>query len=180
MLAGRRRLAYSPRVKDEFPLRGFITCPRCGKNLTASCSRGGSGNKHYYYHCIKGCKERLKAVDLHESFENILETRTFDADVTRLHEEIVKHLGGAKTEQKAVVTQKDQAELKKNRERLQNAEQMMLDGLITPAEYRDIKKRYEVLIDTKVKKEPIINGVDSEFKAHLKRSLCMLKNLPQA
>ncbi len=53
----------------------------------------------------------------------------------------------------------------------------MLDGLIKPAEYRDIKKRYEALIDTSIKKESVIRGADAEFKAHLKRSLCMLKNL---
>jgi site-specific DNA recombinase len=179
VLAGRKRLPYSSRVKEEFPLRGFVTYPRCQKNLTASCSRGGSGNKHYYYHCIKGCPERIKAVVLHDSFLNILESITYDTNVTRLHEEITKHLTGAKNEQKAVVKLQDQAELKKNRDRLKNAEQMMLDGLITPAEYRDIKKRYELLIDTTVKKEASIGPVDSEFKANLKRGLCLLKNLPQ-
>jgi site-specific DNA recombinase len=179
VLAGRKRLPYSLKVKEEFPLRGFITCPKCQKNLTASCSKGGSGTKHYYYHCIKGCPERAKAPILNESFVNILESITFDSDVTTLYEHIKKEVFGAKAEQKTVSKQQDQTELKKNRDRLKNAEQMMLDGLITPAEYRDIKKRYEALIDNTVKKETSTSVVDSEFKANLKRGLCLLKSLPQ-
>jgi site-specific DNA recombinase len=179
VLAGKKRLPYSSRVKEEFPLRGFVSCPRCEKNLTASCSRGGSGNKHYYYHCIKGCPERIKASLLHNSFQNILENITFDSNYNTLYETIKKQISESKSEEKSAIKQIDQVELKKNRDRLKNAEQMMLDGLITPAEYRDIKKRYEVMIDTTIKKEPSTSAVDSEFKANLKRGLCVLKTLPQ-
>lgn len=35
---------------DRFPLRGLLTCPNCGKNLTASGAKGKS-KTYYYYHC---------------------------------------------------------------------------------------------------------------------------------
>jgi hypothetical protein len=37
-----------------------MECPRCGSRLTASSSKG-NGGMYYYYHCIRGCKERIKA-----------------------------------------------------------------------------------------------------------------------
>mgnify|MGYP001590503547 FL=1 len=59
-------------VRDEFPLRGFLTCSQCGRTLTASSSRGKMGTLFYYYHCGKGCKERRKASLANEQFEELL------------------------------------------------------------------------------------------------------------
>lgn len=49
-LKGKNRLANSKYDKDceDFPLRGFVQCPFCGRNLTASYSKGG---KYPYYQC---------------------------------------------------------------------------------------------------------------------------------
>jgi len=62
---------YKTCVQEPLPLRGFLTCPRCGKNLCGSGSTGGSGIKHYYYHCLKGCKERIKANDVNTSVKQM-------------------------------------------------------------------------------------------------------------
>jgi len=51
IIDGRSR-KYRPKSKttDQFPFRGFLTCPDCGKLLTASISKGRA--KYYaYYHC---------------------------------------------------------------------------------------------------------------------------------
>ena len=54
-------------VNNEYPMRGHLICPGCGKTLT--CSSGKSnGGKYYYYHCTKGCKDRHKTNIPHESF----------------------------------------------------------------------------------------------------------------
>ncbi len=31
------------------PLRGFLVCPKCGRNLSGSASKGRN-NRYYYYH----------------------------------------------------------------------------------------------------------------------------------
>ncbi len=46
-------------INDEYPMRGNLLCPRCGRHLTGS-SALGNGGKYYYYHFTKGCKERYK------------------------------------------------------------------------------------------------------------------------
>jgi site-specific DNA recombinase len=47
-------------VDDNFPLRGFLICPQCGRILTGSTSKGAF---HYYsyYHCISSCGWRHRA-----------------------------------------------------------------------------------------------------------------------
>ncbi|MGE8535919.1 MAG: recombinase family protein, partial [Chryseobacterium sp.] len=45
---------------DIFPLRGFLICPKCGRNLTASGSKG-SQKVYYYYHCKSSCGFRQSA-----------------------------------------------------------------------------------------------------------------------
>ena len=54
--------------REEFPLRGYLLCPRCNRSLTGSASKGRLGGKFFYYHCNKGCKERQKAQELNNGF----------------------------------------------------------------------------------------------------------------
>jgi site-specific DNA recombinase len=54
-------------ANKRFLLRGFLDCPRCGSKLTASSSKG-NGGKYFYYHCVHGCKERIKAETMNSAF----------------------------------------------------------------------------------------------------------------
>jgi site-specific DNA recombinase len=54
-------------AQEAFPLRGFLICPKCGRSLTASASKG----KYYrynYYHCISRCGHRTSANIINDSF----------------------------------------------------------------------------------------------------------------
>ncbi|WP_268225799.1 recombinase family protein [Sinomicrobium oceani] len=72
MLDGNKR-AERPNTKilsdTNLPLRGFLTCPRCGRNLTGSASRGSTGRCYYYYHCSSTCGFRQKAKVANDVFE---------------------------------------------------------------------------------------------------------------
>lgn len=72
-LHGRNRLRHKKYNKhdERFPLKGFITCPECGRPLTASMTKSG---KYPYYQCQnKNCpKKKLANVSpqiLHKEFE---------------------------------------------------------------------------------------------------------------
>ncbi|RZJ78393.1 MAG: recombinase family protein, partial [Chryseobacterium sp.] len=52
---------------DELPLRGFLACPQCGKNLTGSPSKGKS-RYYFYYHCTPSCGYRKSASMLNDAF----------------------------------------------------------------------------------------------------------------
>lgn len=53
----------------NLPLRGFLTCPNCGRNLTGSASKGRT-NRYYYCHCIAACGFREQARTVNTIFEN--------------------------------------------------------------------------------------------------------------
>ncbi|WP_262484378.1 recombinase family protein [Belliella pelovolcani] len=53
--------------QEEIPLRGFLTCPKCSKNLTASASKGRK-QYYYYYHCSSKCGVRFRAEDVNNAF----------------------------------------------------------------------------------------------------------------
>lgn len=63
VLDGRKRGQY----RLTLPLRGFLTCPKCGKILTGSASKGHT--RHYsYYHCFNGCSFRMRADNINQQF----------------------------------------------------------------------------------------------------------------
>ena len=71
--------------------RGFLECSCCGSNLTGSGSKSKTGKKHYY-HCNnrKGCKERYRADQAHNSLNNVFEELKPNKEVSVLFEVILK------------------------------------------------------------------------------------------
>ena len=53
--------------QDILQLRGYLLCPKCGKLLTGSASKG-NGGQYYYYHCSSPCGARFKAENANELF----------------------------------------------------------------------------------------------------------------
>jgi heterodisulfide reductase subunit C len=178
VLNGRKRqLAYKICAKEEIPLRGFLTCIKCGKKLTGSGSTGGSGIKHFYYHCTKGCPERVKAFIINDAFSDYLKTIVFKNGIKEAYQEVIKVVIKDGSDGKKVNLKAIQAEIGKNRERLNNAQQMMLDGELSAGDYREIKKRYEPVIDKLESQLVEDNEADKELKKYLKKGLQIVKNL---
>ncbi len=145
VLAGRKRNVPNKiqTVRDELPLRGYLECPRCGRPLTGSASTGRSGDKFYYYHCSKGCKERIKAKETNEIFAKKLKTFKLNSQVTELlirtlKEKLKLNSGVNKSEIEKVVK-----EIDKNKFRLKNLQILMLDGELNPTEYKELKLKLE-------------------------------------
>lgn len=61
-------------VDDRIPLRGFLICPRCGRMLTGSGSRGRK-LRYFYYHCNSACGLRFRADSIH--YELIRELKKY-------------------------------------------------------------------------------------------------------
>ena len=62
-------------LRDDFPLRGFITCSCCSEPMTACWSKGRNTKYPYYYCFTKGCDEYRKSIRkerIEEEFEALL------------------------------------------------------------------------------------------------------------
>jgi site-specific DNA recombinase len=177
VLDGRRRnIPKKNSKKEEFPLRGFLTCPRCGKNLTASTSNG-NGGKYHYYHCTKQCKERIKADIVNRRFLDVLLTLTSNPAVIDYYEaEMKEKLLGNVHEQKRLL-RKIQEEIETCKEKIKKARNLRLEGEIDAADFVEIKKEYEPEIVKLSEKQSEIASMNSyssryaEFGFHLLRNL---------
>lgn len=149
-------------IRDEFPLRGFLTCSQCGRTLTASSSRGKMGTLFYYYHCNKGCKERYKASLVNEEFEKLLETITVNDLNINLFSAILKK--GLKDRNNSVRTflEEIQKNIAKQKQRLKNAKEMVMDGEITSADYKEMKYETETALERLNSDEAkLVDGLDN-------------------
>jgi DNA invertase Pin-like site-specific DNA recombinase len=142
VMAGRAKknqpLKYSA-VRDELPLRGSLLCPKCGKVLTGSGSRGRHGSRFYYYHCSNGCKERQKAGELNNQFLEVLRKFKADPEVLELYGTILKQRLKMDNKQVNDRLLEISKEIERNEQRLKNARALMLDAEIKADEYREMK-----------------------------------------
>lgn len=177
VLNGKRKvLAVKKTRREELPLRGFLQCPRCGGTLTGSASKG-TGGLYYYYHCMKGCKERISADRVNKRFVDALSTITASKNVIDTYYRIMADKFKATGKDKSYAMNKLQEQIDKNRERLNKARQMMLDNEIDAKEHREIKKEYESVIDGLVRQKMQISLIDDEYRKYLDFSNILLKNL---
>lgn len=82
-------------IKDDFPLRGFVTCAACDHPMTAYWAKGR--NKHYaYYQCFKkGCVERGKAIareKVETAFEALLRQMRPSANLVAMAAQMFRDL----------------------------------------------------------------------------------------
>jgi site-specific DNA recombinase len=175
-LDGRRRNV--PKInskKLQFPLRGLLICPQCGKTLTASTSIGNGGNYHYY-HCLKGCKERVKADIVNKRFIDVLLTVSSNPSVVDYYE---KEINNAlrNTHEKNKMIRKIQEEIDGNKERINKARQLMLDQVIDANDFKETKLQYQPIIDQLLRKQAEIDSMDSDYKKYSEYGFSLLKNL---
>ncbi len=91
ILRGKRK-PYQGKTKGEnLPLKGYLRCPKCGRMMTGSASKGRK--KHYhYYHCQRayGCKNRFSADEANAVFEKYISKFQVCHDVLTLYYSILE------------------------------------------------------------------------------------------
>jgi site-specific DNA recombinase len=88
-------------LREDFPLRGFVTCACCGEPLTACWSTGRSRKYPYYLCDTKACPEYRKSVrkeKLEGEFEALLTELTPTQGLFQLAFDLLRNLWNAKME----------------------------------------------------------------------------------
>ena len=179
ILNGRKKNIQSRSAqREELQLRGFLKCSKCGGNLTGSASKG-MGGRYYYYHCQPGCKERFIAEDANEKFLKELKKISVKREAINLYKIILEK--ELKKNSKECVSDKEKfvAEIRKNRERINNAQQLMLDGELSMAEYQTIKNRYGAVINQLQEELDESSPKVSDYKQYLDFGFNFLQNIDQ-
>ena len=179
ILEGRKRKKPVSFVlqRNEFPLRGFLKCPRCNLNLTASASKSRNGTKHNYYHCQKGCKERQRAETLNNSFAELIGSLKLNSQSLELHKIALKQiLSGNDKSQKDELC-KFVIEIERQNQRLKNARALMLDGEITATEYKEMKIEIEDTLNTLTVQENRLKQSKRDYTPQINFSIDFLSNI---
>src|SRR5690606_21563009 len=130
----------------NLPLRGFLVCPDCGRNLTGSASKGRT-NRYYYYHCVSSCGFRQKAELANDIFEERLFQFELDGGIKNVLKKLL--LGNYKKfvqnpfDEKKRIAQ----EIDKLNARLSVARNKLLSEIIDDEEYLEIKDECKTRIE---------------------------------
>ena len=164
-------------VRDEFPLRGYLSCPQCNRTLTASASTGRLGGKFFYYHCSNGCKERKKAEVINAGIIPYLITYKANPQIIKLYGAILKH--ELKQNNSAGRQELDNISktIGKQKQRLKNAKDMMLDGEFSASDYKEMKIEIEAELDRLNREEVQMRQGMENYDSKIDDCLDLILNL---
>lgn len=142
-LNGKKKM-YRTKVggMDTLHLRGHLICPKCGKILTGSASKGRNG-KYYYYHCISSCGTRFKAENANDLFSKELKKLIPRPGVIEIYKLVIQEEFKSTTKSQRADVKLVKEALEKASNELANARRLLLANEIEPSEYRLIKSDYE-------------------------------------
>ena len=180
ILDGKKRAVKPHSLNDErFPLRGFLTCKKCGKPLTGSFSTGRAKIKYGYYHCQKKCKERYKLDEANKDFMDYLDNYQVKDEVLKLYYLMLQDVFKAdKTERLQDVSRinKDIEDIKK---RLDKSYDLYIDGNLSQSDYQKGTQRYEEEIHNLQSQKQELEFEETNFMETVKYSFGLLKDLPE-
>ncbi|MCH7411264.1 recombinase family protein [Belliella sp. DSM 111904] len=140
-----------PRAKidtDEMlPLRNFLVCPKCGKQLTGSASTSQQKKHYFYYHCVSACGFRTRANVANGLFENELKRFRLHNAAKELYRKVIKDVYTKFTAGGRTAKQEILSEIKRHNERLGSAREKFLDNLLDAEDYRLIKEESRRKLD---------------------------------
>jgi site-specific DNA recombinase len=181
VLDGRKNFdaKFPTSINDLFPLRGNFVCPNCGKQITASKSKGNGG--HYeYYHCKASCKIRLKKDVVHDRVKELLNKISLDENVKELFKGVLSDVIQSNTIDAKTRIKELKAERESLKTLLENTEDKYMAEKLTPEEYIKIKNRYSDKINDFENRIDSLKENDTDLMKYVDNSvelLCQLGNV---
>ena len=178
ILSGRRKNFPSTiTLNGNLPLRGHLTCNLCGGKLTGSGSKSRNGNKHFYYHCQKGCGERFRADVANKAFEGFLRKFEIPLEILNLYQLILQDVFNQDETERLEQINLLNKQIKLNEEKMERLNDKWVDNKIEEPDYYKTKDRYEKeMSEVRTKREQLT--IDkSSFQRHLEFGLSLLTNL---
>jgi site-specific DNA recombinase len=138
-MAAKKYNALKVIVDDMLPLRGFLICPKCGRMLTGSASKGCKKNYYHYYHCSSTCGVRYNASKLNVDIVEEIKKYVRPLPKLQLYKEVIVSVFKAKTRIAHSDIKQLNSRLDEANRRLSKARELLLIGDIDAHDYRVIK-----------------------------------------
>jgi site-specific DNA recombinase len=160
----------------EFPMRDFLTCEVCGRQITGSMSKGRT-KKYGYYHCREQCKTRVSTKKTHIKISSLLGNLKINENVKDLFAQVLKDSEGQINGNKAIRL-KSRIERKQTLlNQLDNADDMRLANELPADRYKSIVERYNAeLRDINMEIE-VLEANNDSIKQYVNTGLELLTSL---
>lgn len=179
VLEGRKRKnLVKIRSIDELPLRGFLICPKCGRTMSGSASKGKTRYIHYY-HCNSKCGVRFNAKFTNGKFVEMLKGYSLNPAVVPLYRVIITQtydtvIGEGRNEVSAYKKQLNDYHTK-----ITKARDLLLNGDLDGTDYKKIKTDCERQVSILEGKLMDLSGKTDGIGPLLDRALNNISNLPE-
>ena len=168
-------------LDDDMPLRGVMSCSKCGKNLTGSRSRSKSGKRHAYYHCNHCRKERHQAATANEHMALVLSQFKFKKSTHALYEATSGEAAGEDKKKRIQSKRLASAAIKKHEARLAKLQDLLADESIDLESYKSMSKALQKGTSTRPTTPnaipPIAKGTKSQLSNTVSTSSDNLGNI---
>ncbi|WP_158991774.1 recombinase family protein [Mucilaginibacter sp. L196] len=144
ILNGKKRVQLvKTTTEQQLPLRGFLLCPKCGKQLTGSASKGRH-SYYYYYHCVSSCGMRFKAQQANEAFiEELNKFVPKTAAIAELYKLVVKDIFNQQTSPYTDGRKELLNQMQVENDKVTKARKLLLEDAIDSTDYKLIKAECE-------------------------------------
>ena len=174
---GKRWYGTKPAHKNqEFPLRDFLTCEACGRQITGSVSKGRS-KKYAYYHCRDGCETRVSVDDAHAKIGRILFDLQINENIKELFSEVLKDSETQINGDRSLQLKNKKVLQKSLKAKIEDAEDLLLSKDINKERFNSIVERINgQLMEVNNEIEVLSISTDS-IKTYVDSGLELLSNL---
>ncbi|MEE1897441.1 recombinase family protein [Flavobacterium rakeshii] len=163
-------------INVNFPIKKNLVCPKCGKQITGSRSKG-NGGYYEYYHCTSKCKVRLKKQTVHNNLISLLNDSSLNSNIIELYKEILTELINRNETNINNQLKSLSDELKKNNELLSKAEDKRISDEITQDAYMRATTRYMDKINELENEMSILQENEKDLKKYVDDAVSLLCRL---
>ena len=178
ILNGKKKPYQNKTCKDDFPLKGHLLCSSCGQIMTGSTSKG-NGGLYPYYHCQPkyGCKQRIKASIVNDSFGQYLDQFVVEKEVLDLYRLILEDVFRADDVVREGEKKSLERTIEKVRDQKDKLDEKFLGDLLSPDDYNRMIKTLKEKENNLIGQHFTIVKATTEFSGYINYTVLLLKDV---
>jgi site-specific DNA recombinase len=178
IMKGKNRTVLSHKADDALPLRRFLICPACGKNLTGSASRSRS-ERYYYYHCTYPCRIRYRASEVNDSFVEYLRELKLPDEIGEYAETILQDIFKSEFGDRKSALERNQKDLRELEAACLKTDQKFMNNELSAESYERLCSHYKARKEELIDQSRQVQHIDKDFRKHFEFGLHLTKHLDE-
>ncbi len=164
-------------VDDNLPLRGLLLCPRCGRQLTGSASKGSKNVYYHYYHCISSCGARFNAKAINSTILNEIKKYVKPLPELDTYKQVIKLALKQQTKFERTEARQINELIEAGYKKLAKGRELLLSGDLDSSDYKLAKSEIEQQIEVLERRLGTLSHQDKSIDELLNKGISRIANL---